>query len=205
MRTKFLKMILCKERGYTLIEVMVVLGIFLFLFAAFARILLNSERTWQTGKNKLVEAAQARRATDKVVGLAREANPDWVVAGIHYSTTITESNTRIDFYAPILNSTGNLTSLKKVTFKLNPSNSSQLLLKEGTQPERVIAAAIDSIYFDCGCSGCTAVDTTCPRIAVNVITRKNALFNWTAQVTMRNTNMVAADDVEVVEPPAGEF
>ena len=204
MENKDLKTSFWKD-GHTLLEVMVVIGIFIFLFSAFARILLNSERTWQTGKNKLLEASQARRATDKFTALAREANPDWIVGGTHYQAVISAGNTRIDFYQPILNSSGNITSLKKITFKLNPSDSTQLLIKEGTDPQAVVATSLDSIDFACGCSGCTGLDSSCPVVAINVVTRKNTVFNWTTQVTMRNTNMAAADDVEVVEPAAGEF
>ncbi len=195
----------CKESGHTLVEVMVVIGIFLILFSTLATILLRSERTWQTGQNKLIEVQQARRLTDKLVGTIRESNPDWVVAGVHYPVTISNGNTRIDYYEPVFNSTGSVVSLKKVTFKVDPADSTRILMKEGTSPESIVATAVDSININCGCSGCTAVDSSCPRVSVNVVTRKNAPFNWTSQVTLRNTNMAVDDDVTVEEPAAGEF
>ncbi len=191
--------------GHTLIEIMVVMAIFLLLFSAWASILLNSERSWQIGKNKLIEAQQARRATDRLVGLLRESNPDWDVGGTHYPVTLSAGNTRIDFYTPVFNVSGNITSLRKVTFKLDPGNSTQLLVKEGTDPEGVVASAIDTFSINCACAGCTAIDQSCPRASVNVVTRKNVGFNWTAQVTLRNTYMIVPPGTIVEEPAQGEF
>lgn len=191
--------------GHTLIEIMVVMGIFLLLFSAWASILLNSERSWQIGKNKLIEAQQARRATDRLVGLLRESNPDWDVSGTHYPVTLSAGNTRIDFYTPVFNTSGDITSLRKVTVKIDPGNATQLLMKEGTDPEGIVAAAINTFSINCACAGCVAIDTSCPRAVVNVVTMKNTGFNWTSQVTLRNTNMVVPPGTIVEEPAQGEF
>lgn len=194
-----------RRSGHTLIEILVVVGIFLLLFSSWASILLNSERSWQIGKNKLMEAQQARRATDRLVGLLRESNPAWNVSNTTYPVTLSAGNTRIDFYTPVFNSSGNVTSLRKVTFKIDPANSTQLLMKEGTDPESVVAAAINAFTVNCACTGCVAIDTSCPRASINVVTLKNVGFNWTAQVTLRNTAMTVPPGIIVEEPAEGEF
>jgi hypothetical protein len=184
---------------------MVVVGIFVMLFSTLAGILLNSQRSWEAARDKLIEGQQARRATDRLIGLLREANPDWDIGGTHYPVTISESNTRIDFYTPVFNSTGNVTSLRKITFKIDPNDSTQLLAKEGTATERIAASAIDTFNINCACTGCVSIDQNCPMATVNVVTMKNVGFNWTAQVTLRNSNMAVSATTEVEEPPAGEF
>ena len=193
------------KKGFTLLEVIVVVALFSLLFAGIVGAFFNADRSWKTGKNKLIEQQQARRAVDNIVFSLREANPDWVLNGTHYPVNISEANTRIDFYKPVFNASDQITALRKVTFKLDPSNTSQLLKKEGTSPSSIIATAIQSLNITCGCSGCTAIDQNCSVAKIEVVTQKNANFTLASQATLRNANMTAPGDAVVEEPAEGEF
>lgn len=99
------------KKGFSLIEMIVVVGLFTLLFAAILAMLASSDRTWHTGQNKLVEQREARRAMDTMVRLLRQASPDWIITElnpdgtcqnkIHNPVTITQSGERIDFYKPV--------------------------------------------------------------------------------------------------------
>ncbi|MDD5019542.1 MAG: hypothetical protein PHH75_00510 [Candidatus Omnitrophica bacterium] len=188
-----------------MIELVMVLCIFLILFSMFALILRNADRGWEIGRGKIVEAQEARRAADKLAGLVREANPDWVINATHYPVTISSNNTRIDFYRPVFNASGIVTSLQKVTFKLDPADETRLLMKEGTAAETVAASSVEDFFIGCGCSGCTAVDQACPRVRMEIETFKEVGFNWETHVTLRNLNMTVSAETAVEEPDEGEF
>ncbi|MEK7225955.1 MAG: hypothetical protein AAB221_09760, partial [Bacteroidota bacterium] len=129
------------------------------------------------------------------------------------------ANNRIDFWQPIFDATGAITTLRKVTFKLNPSNIRQLLKKEGVLPEVAVANDVDSINFGGACAGCVAFDCAdvamdCPVVTIEIRTRRIRQVPWTSQmgqfslssqVTLRNTNIAASVGAVIEEPAAGEF
>jgi prepilin-type N-terminal cleavage/methylation domain-containing protein len=197
------------KKGFTLLEMMIVFAIFTFLFAAILTVLSTSDRSWRTGQHKFTEQQQARRAMDIMAKLLRQSNPDWVIEGTHYPVSIT-SNNRIDFYQPVFNDAGAISSLKKITFKLDPSDVTQLLRKDGTQNAAVIATNVESVNFGGGCAACSAfncssVSADCPMVAIDITTKGEAGFVLSSKVALRNTNAVLGDDVEVEQPEAGEF
>jgi len=204
LQSKVFFQILKHRRGHTLIELVVVFCIFLIMFSMFTLILRNADRDWEIGRDKIIESREARRAGDKLSGLVREANPDWVINGTHYPVSIT-NNTRIDFYRPIFNASGIVTSLQKVTFKLDPADASRLLMKEGTAAETVAATSVENFFVDCGCSGCVAVTDACPRVLMEIETRREAGFDWESRITLRNLNMTVSAGTTVEEPAEGEF
>lgn len=196
------------NKGFTLLELMLVVLIFTILFAAILAVLTTQDRSWHVAQYKLTEQQEARKAVDNMSRLLRQSNPDWVINGTHYPVNITLNN-RIDFYQPVFTAAGDISALRKITFKLNPDDSSQLLKKEGTQNTVVIANNVESINFGGGCSACSAfncsnVAVDCPVVAINVRTKKNEGFTLISQVTLRNTN-IALGDVVAEEPGEGEF
>jgi hypothetical protein len=205
LQNKIFSPILRYRRGHTLVELVVVFCIFLILFSMFTLILRSADRGWEIGRGKIIESREARRAGDKLSGLIREANPDWVLNGTHYPVSISSNNTRIDFYRPIFNTSGIVTSLQKVTFKLDPTNASTLLMKEGTAAETVAATSVERFFVDCGCAGCTGVSDTCPRVVMDIQTMREAGFDWESQVTLRNVAMTVSATATVEEPAEGEF
>lgn len=197
------------KKGFTLVELMIVVLVFTVLFAALLTVLTSSQRSWITGHNQLEEQQEARKAVDSITKLLRKSNPDWVISGVHYPVSITGGN-RIDFYEPVFDVNGNITDLKKVTFKINPSDSTQLLKKEGTADAVVVANTIVNVAFSGGCAGCTSFSCTtvandCPVVTLQVTTNKNSDFTLVNQVSLRNTNIALATGTEVEEPEEGEF
>ena len=206
------------RKAFTLIELMIVIFIFTFLFAAILTVLTTQDRSWRTGYDKVTAQQEARKAVDNIARLLRESNPSWDIGGTPYPVTITAGN-RIDFYQPIFDAGGAITTLRKVTFKLNPSNIRQLLKKEGVLPEVAVANDVDSVNFGGGCAGCAAfncadVAMDCPAVTIEIRTRRIRQVPWTSQmdqfsllsqVTLRNTNVALSDDVVIEEPEEGEF
>lgn len=196
------------RKAFTLIELMIVLLIFTFLFAAVLTVLTTQDRSWRAGYDKLTEQQEARKAVDNIARLLRESNPSWNISGVLYPVEITSGN-RIDFYQPLFDSEGNITALRKVTYKLNPLDASQLLRKVGTQDAVAVANNINSISFGGGCSGCSAfncssVAADCPVVKIDVTTEKAKQFSLSSQITLRNIN-IAVGEVGVEEPAEGEF
>ena len=196
------------NKGFSLLELMLVLLIFTFLFAAVLTVLTTQDRSWRAGYDKLTEQQEARKAVDNIAGLLRESNPSWDIGGTPYAVTITAGN-RIDFYQPLFDSEGNITALRKVTYKLNSLDATQLLRKIGTQDAVAVANNINSISFGGGCSGCSAfncssVAADCPVVKIDVTTEKAKQFSLSSQITLRNTD-ISAGEVVVEEPPEGEF
>lgn len=197
------------KRGLTLVEIMVSVAIFTFLFGAILAVLTTSDRSWHTGQNSLIGQQEARKAIDHIAALLRQSNPDWVIGTDHYPVTIT-SNNRIDFYQPVFNLSGGISNLTKITFKLNPENSHQLLKKEGISNTAIIANNIESIDFGGGCSACSAfncssVAADCPIVAIEVKTKKDIEFSLSSKITLRNTNIALSEGVAIEQPSEGEF
>lgn len=197
-------------KGMSLMEVLVSLAIFVFLFAGIFTILSSSNQSWRIGQNKVAEQREARRAMDNIARLLRQSSPSWTVGGVSYPVAISEGGTRLDFYQPVFDAVGSVTNLRKITFKLNPSDSSELLKKEGTGETFVIADEITSVNFGGGCAGCasfncTAVANDCPRVKINIQTRRQDNFNLTSEVLLRNNNLAADEDTLIEQPPEGEF
>ena len=197
------------KKGVTLMEMLVVVLIFTFLFGATLTILALSDRSWQTGQGKLIEQQEARKTMDNIGRLLRQTAPDWVIDSTHYPVAISEQNTRIDFYQPIFDANGAIASLRKITFKINPSDSTQLLKKEGTANPVVVATQIESIDFGGGCAECSAFNCTsvaedCPLVTVEVKTRKDNVFTLSSQINLRNGNTNLGVGTGIEEPGEGE-
>lgn len=194
------------KRAHTLVEMMVVLSVFIFIFGAVISIMLASNNNWRTGRNIITEQQEARKAMDNITRLLRQSNPSWNIGGTLYPVTITGGN-RIDFYQPLFYANGNISTLSKVTYKLNPGDTTQLLRKIGAEDAVVAANNIDSINFSCGCLGCTGVSSACPVVMVEIKTRINTGFTLTSKVMLRNINPppTSLEDAEISEPPEGEF
>jgi prepilin-type N-terminal cleavage/methylation domain-containing protein len=208
--------------GFTLAELMVVIAIVGALTAAVYAFLRTSNRTWQVGRDRLSEFRQARMAVNEMDRLLRQANPLWDAT---HGASISDANQRIDFYIPEfyndccpacadpalcqdiggnVHTRGEVRSLVKVTFKLNPNNTTQLLEKVGTDPERVIANNVAGINFACGCSGCTAVDNACPAVDTSITIQVQSQHQLSAKTLLRNQN-VSSQGAIIQEPPQGEF
>ena len=201
------------KKGYTLIEMLVVVLIFTFLFAAILGVLTLSDRSWRLGQNKLAAQQETRKAMDNITRLLRETNPDWNNGGNHYLVSISgAANDRLDFYQPIFNSDGTITALTKVTFKLDPANPRRLLRNTGSSVNpAIISDEIDSISFGGGCPGCTAfncatVASDCPIVRIQITSiQRNNRFDLSSQVMLRNRNVSTTGTVQIEEPAQGAF
>ena len=204
------------NRGLTLIEILVVAVLFLLLFGAVMMASVGSERSWRTGQDNMACQQQARQVIDEVVRLIRQSGVTWSSSGNSYTTTISDQNKRLDFYVPEFDTDGNISALRKVTFKLDPLDTSVLLKKEGTDSPVVVARDIDNIYFGAGCAGCATFDCSvpvsdCPIIEINVRTSRVGVqnreytFSLSSRAYLRNQASELASEVTLDFPSEGEF
>lgn len=181
---------------------MVVTAIFSAFFAMVFGVMTNSDQTWKLGQDKLAEQQEARKAMDNIARLLKQSNPGWVANGTNYPVTISEGNSRIDFYQPVFDASGNIVTLKKIIFRLNLTQ--QLLRKEGAAGEQVVANNVTYLNFGGGCSGCsgfncTAVANDCPVVSIEVRSTKKNEFPLLSQVTLRNQNITLSGNVSIEE------
>lgn len=188
------------RQGHTLVELLVAFGIFMVLFSMFALIMRNADRGWEIASDKMIEAQEARRASDKIVGLIKDSNPDWIINGVHYPVTVSNGNTRLVFYRPAsFNATGAITSLNRVTFSLDAADPTHLLMKDGNFTPEIVATSIQNFFVNC-----TGGAVNCSQVQVNITTRREAGFNWQSRVALRNSNTSLGAGTIVVEPAAGD-
>ncbi len=197
------------KKGFTLMEMMLVVLIFTILFAALLTVLTTSDRSWRTGQNKLAEQQAARKAMDKIVRLVRQSRPgsNWMVISPDQGTS-----TKISFCKAIFDEATQdfRDPPPSVTFKLDPSNPAQLVKKESDIDANFVAVAqeIESVNFGGGCAGCAAfncstADVSCPIVKVEIKTKKEKGFSLTSYVTLRNFDIPSSVIPE--PPPEGEF
>ena len=172
------------KRAYTLVEMMVVLAVFIFIFGAVISIMLASNNSWRVGNNIIIEQQEARKAMDNIVRLLRQSNPNWGV---------TPGENSILFYRPVFDVNGNIVDKHWVVFKLNPADPHQLIKDEQGLPTAVIAQDMGS--FNCTTAG--------PVVTVNIATKVDNVFNLTSEVALRNTNPAVANDSQIIAPPEG--
>lgn len=212
--------------AFTLAELMVAMGILFVTIGVIAVFLKTSDTSWRIGQDKLIEQQEARRVIDDITRTVQYSNPNWIDSlGNNYPVTL--STNRIDFYMPrfypaccpdncsdqnlCMDADGNLhnpediASLIKVTYKLNPANMLQLLKKEGITAQQIIANNINSITFNCGCTGCSAVSATCPIVDITVVSQIVSPHTLRSKVTLKNQSMTLPGSVEIEEREQGEF
>lgn len=214
------------RKAFTFIEVLVTMGIMSLIFGGVLSFLIMSDNSWQIGRDKLHEQQQARIAIDNIANSLQLASPRWEDAGGN-NYTVSLATSRIDFYIPrfypdccpddcpgagdcldaqnLTHEPEDVRSLARATYKLNPSDLTQLLKKEGTAQSQIVAHQIDSLSFNCGCSGCSSVDDSCPFVDVLVTTQAQTQYTIQSTIALRNRNLTLSDSVEVEEPEEGEF
>ncbi|MFA4843175.1 MAG: type II secretion system protein [Candidatus Omnitrophota bacterium] len=206
------------KKGLTLIEGMVVILIFGFLFSAILTVLTTSDRSWRIGQNKLTAQQEARKAMDIIVKALRKSKPDWVTISTEDYPSCNKSFDKILIYEAVLNeATGELTPGPWTVFKVNPDDCTQLRkLSQADAGWAVIASAMDSMAFyggdcvSCGCDfskpeclNCKTISDNCPLVKVDIKTKKEQEFNLSSYVTIRNYNISSS---QVPEPlPEGVF
>jgi prepilin-type N-terminal cleavage/methylation domain-containing protein len=188
-----------KNRAFTLVELMVVVGLFSILMVAMLGILVSSDTYWSKGQNKITEQLEARKAIEGITKELMLSNTYW---------NITIDTNKILFYKPVFNSTGYKTGTHWVIFKPDPADAKQLIRKEeGDTDWSAVAYDLESLVFNGSSDNCvtftsTTVPSTCPMVKVTVTTKKDKAFSLSSLVNLRN-QLIINETVEL--PEEGEF
>lgn len=196
--------------GITFIELVIVIGLFSVMLSVMMGLMYNSDVFFTKGQDKITEQFEARKVLDLISREMRSSAPDWVINSTHYPFSVSENNTRMDFYVPIFDADNQVTGLRKITYKLDPEDPARLLMKEGTLPEKAVSGRIDYVNFGAGCAGCASFDCAspaddCPIVRLEVRTVKDNQFDLVTKIALRNINTTVSDEAEIEAPGEGEF
>jgi len=199
--------------GFTLLEIIVVVALFLFIFSAILGVQVASNRSWQSGYNKIIEQQEARKAMEEMVKYLRMSKPEYVA--IQSDANCTSGN-KISFYRFIFNQTNQSGEPGPwVGFKANPDNCRELRRYGGDVAAGGIylAGEIERVKFmggDCtgcncdftkeaACASCTSVTVDCPLIKIQIATKrpddKEQEFALESIVNLRNYNIPSSGNV----------
>lgn len=194
------------KKGMTLLEMMVVVLIFTFLFASILTILATSDRSWRIGRNKLIEQQEARRAMDQISRLLRRSRPEWITI----SASGFPNRDKILFYEVVFDQVTRQTNPGPwIIFKPDLNDQRLLVTKDANDADWAnVAGEIEAISFGGGCANCAAfncaaVDPSCPIVRVDITTRRENNFTLTSFINLRNHTAVSVGNPEL--PPEGEF
>jgi prepilin-type N-terminal cleavage/methylation domain-containing protein len=198
------------QRGFTFIEMIIVVALFSVLFSVMIGIMLNSDTYFSKGQDKVTEQSEARRVIDTITRDLRSAAPYWLINGTNYTFSITSNFTKLSYYIPVFDANNNVSSVRRITYKIDPSNSSRLLRRAGNTTYSTIANHIDYVNFGAGCAGCASFNCTslasdCPVVRLEVRTIKSNQFDLVTKIALRNSNVTVANDTEIDAPTGGEF
>jgi prepilin-type N-terminal cleavage/methylation domain-containing protein len=198
------------SRGFTFIEVIMVVALFSVLFSVMIGVMLNSDTYFSKGQDKVTEQSEARRVLDTISRELRSAAPYWLINGTNYTLSITSNFTKLSYYIPVFDSGNNITGVRRMTYKINSTDSSQLLRRAGNTTYSTIADHINYVNFGAGCSGCASFNCTslasdCPVVRLEVRTYKEHQFDLVTKIMLRNSNVTVANATEVDAPTGGEF
>ena len=199
--------------GFTLVELMVVVGLFSLLFSALVTLLTNSDMYYHRGQDLVSSHFEARKLLDTLAMDLRLTSPNWVINGTSYPLAVSSNFTRIDFYVPEFDASNNISDLQKVTYKLDPADNTSLLMKVGTDPQKVVSSSVTYVNFGAGCSGCASYTCSspasdCPVVRIQVRTQSSndtAEFSLETKVALRNQNSTLVNSTDVDAPSGGEF
>lgn len=174
-----------KNKGFTLIEMMVVLAIFLIIGTAMFATLHMGRKSWQMGDIQVEIQQEVRRGMSSMVKELRQSWPAVIVGlptgGIPYDAITFRIPEDIDNDGDVIDAHGNIESGSQITYSLV---SEQLLRSKVGVPARVLANNIQSLQFTRSGSG--------GKIAITLIAEKDTIFQHTltaaltSQVTLRN-------------------
>jgi prepilin-type N-terminal cleavage/methylation domain-containing protein len=194
------------KKGMTLLEMMIVVLIFTFLFSAILTILATSDRSWRIGNNKLIEQQEARRAMDQIARFLRRSKPEWITI----AASGFPNRDKILFYEVIFDDVTRQTNPGPwIVFKPDPNDQRLLVTKDANEANwNNVAGEIEAITFGGGCANCAAfnciaVDPSCPIVRVDITTRRENNFTLTSYINLRNHTAVSVTLPE--PPPEGEF
>lgn|GEM_PF-773379 len=180
--------------GFTLVELMVAAALFSALFAVMMSVMQNSDTYYTKGKDKIAVQTEARRIVDTLAMEMRSGSSAWYWNGTWYNLTISgENNTRLDYYIPVFDEANNITTLQRVSYKIDPANSHRLLKRVGIDGVvQTVSESVRAIDFSVGCANCTSFSCTafanatpdCPVVRYNVTVAASAIDPAAKNITL---------------------
>ena len=179
---------------------MVILALFIFIFGAILSLLVYSDRAWRTGRDKITEQQETRKAADNIAYFLRQSSPEWTIEGDPntYPVSITSGND-LSFYQPIFDSDGNITILRRIRYYLDPLDNTRILRQIGAGTPVPLANDISNLAF-------TFPTTDHAQVNLSIASDVGSGYTVVSQITMRNQNTTLPSNplVTVEEPEGGE-
>lgn len=204
-----------KNKGFTLIEMVLVVAIFSAIFAAMMALMTHSQTYLSRGQNKVREQQEARRLMETITRNMRDANPAWNINGTYYNLSISANNTNLTFYQPVFNNTtNNVTSVRRITYRRSTFYPNVLRQKIGSAASNNLTAELHAVNFTGSSDGGAtwACTSACDMVRIRLeMIKKQMDFNKTTpfvlvnEVTLRNREMAVSNETAVESSEEGEF
>jgi len=183
------------EKGYTLLELLIVIAVFGILMSALFSSITYSRASFRDAGYQIDRQQDARRAVDKIAWELKKSSTVWDIDGGRYSVSVNEDGDQLDFYIPVFDEDNQITELKAVRYYMDTVNTSQLLRKEGIENAVVAANNIYNIA-----SQKPFFTFSDPIVVLNIpVVKNNSVFTLTTQVNLRNRDVQLEGGVTVEE------
>lgn len=126
------------NRGFTLLEMMVVIAIFSIIMAAVFLVLATGRNTWLSGTAYIQVQQEVRKSKEWIV---KELSQ-----GRHSTVAITAGGSTVDFQIPLNVNEGGGITWQQIRYTLGGLNNRQLLRNEGANI-KVLANDITAVNF----------------------------------------------------------
>jgi len=186
-----------RKKGYTFLELFIVVTILSVMVAAFFSSMSSSKRGFQNSEYAINNQQDARKAVDRVAWELKKSSTSWEVSGNFYNVVINQAGDQIDFYVPVSDIDNQIVQLKAVRYCMDNKNTSQLIRKEGAETT-VVTNNVDNVlaqkpFFSFNNPEQTIIDIKIP------VKNNNIAFTLTSQVNLRNRNVQLGSEVVIEE------
>ncbi|MEW5758388.1 MAG: type II secretion system protein [Candidatus Omnitrophota bacterium] len=195
-----------KNRAYTLVEILVVVAVFSFIFGLTLSIIYYSNQSWRIGRLKLETQQEARKAMDFIALQLRESAPMWQVDGVNYEIEINAAGDAIRFYVPIFDISGEIIGLQEERIYCAGQDGKQLFRIAGAGGQIPLTdAVINNVASEKPFFQFLNGSRSEILVRIPVIINQDT-FVLSSQISLRNNSVVINDvPVEEIAGEEGEF
>jgi len=181
-----------ENKGFTLVETLIVLGIFSVITAAILLFFKVGIEMGGMGAGRTDMQAHMRYAMDTMVrelkNSTRSKNP---VEAVNIQTTLDPNDTMV-FSLPVIDATtGNITSWRSVTFRreIDPASNIPVLVRGEGAERRILATHVQSVQFvDAGIDPALFLDEVNITLTLEKVTSQNRTLTFTTAATVKLRN-----------------
>jgi prepilin-type N-terminal cleavage/methylation domain-containing protein len=205
------------KKGFTLMEIMIVVGLVSLIFSGLVSIMMNSDVYWKKGMNKVSQHEEARRIMDAIIQPLREASPYWsyvcpatcatCASSTHYRLTVSNESDRVVFYRPAYNDDGTVNKDVDVVptpyiFRFWSANKTLQMKVGDADPVSLASGYVNNVVFEgsptaCDCNPMPCKDCRSVNVTVTVDNRDSS--DTDADPFVLKSSVTLRDDAIIIQ------